>query len=347
MAVARAYTSCLADSAAPQSNLMAAVAALSKPPHFIVVGAQKSGTSSLHSILGAHPDVFIPDREIFFFDIDDPVQHPDFISSSGELRDFDADFANYEAWYVRFFESASARQVRGEDSTSYLSSTLAPQRIARLCPDVKIIALLRDPVSRAYSHYWHDVSRGRCSLSFDEAARDHDSLIVQRGYYREQLRRYHDAVGPDRLHVLVFEEFAENLERTSSETCDFLGLSPLPRSAFRRRRSNVARVPVNLKARLWLNRAAPLLVKKSYRGRLPEPGRDDDPRSNPWRARLWGSSLARHANSVLDRVRPRRAYPPMSPATRDALTALYQDANAGLDRLLGRDDLARWWPSWA
>lgn len=321
-------------------------AELPTPPHFIIVGAQKSGTSTLHGVLGAHPDVFIPDREIFFFDIDDAQQHPDFAPAGGGTRDFDADFDTYAQWYARFFDDARKDQLRGEDSTSYLPSTVAPGRIARLCPDVKVIALLRDPVARAYSHYWHDVSRGRCSQSFEEVVRDPQSLVVQRGCYREQLERYHRAVGPDRLRVLVFEEFAKNLERVSSEVCEFLGLSPPPRAALERERYNVARVPRNLQARLWVNRNLPFLVKKSYRGLLPEPSAGSGLLHGPWRERLWNSPLARHANRVLDAMRPQRRYPPMPAGARETLARHYQDANAGLDALIGRDDLARWWPSW-
>ena len=318
---------------------------LPTPPHFIIVGAQKAGTSTLHGILGAHPEVFIPDREVFFFDIDDRTQHPDFDPIDGATRDFEADFDTYAAWYARFFERSRPGQLRGEDSTSYLASEVAPRRIARLCPDVKVIALLRDPVSRAYSHYWHDVSRGRCSRSFTEVANDHDSLVVRRGFYRQQLQRYHEALGPERVKVLVFEEFSRNLERVSAEVCEYLGLQPPPASALDRERYNVARVPRNLEARLWINRHLHFLVKKSYRGLLPEPNAGARVLVGPWRERLWGSAAARYANRFLDAVRPQRKYPPMPEPTRERLAKLYRDANAGLGELLGRDDLARWWPS--
>ncbi len=324
---------------------MAGAARLSTPPHFIIVGAQKSGTSTLHGILAAHPDVFIPDREVFFFDIDDPVQHPDFAPAGGGARDFDADFEPYAAWYARFFEHARPGQMRGEDSTSYLASALAPERIARLCPEVRVIALLRDPVSRAYSHYWHDVSRGRCSRSFTEVIEDRDALVVSRGFYQQQVQRYHDALGRDRVKVLVFEEFSRNLERISAEVCEFLGLPPPPASALERDRYNVARVPRNLEARLWVNRNLPMLVKKSYRGLLPEPSAQRSLLAGPWRERLWNSSAARHANRLLDAVRPQRKYPPMPEPTRERLAALYRENNAGLGELIGRDDLHKWWPS--
>lgn len=318
---------------------------LPRPPHFIIVGAQKSGTSTLHGVLGAHPDVFIPDREIFFFDIDDTVQHPDFTPQDNVPRDFEADFDTYAAWYRRFFDRASTGQLRGEDSTSYLASALAPTRIARLCPDVKVIALLRDPVARAYSHYWHDVSRGRCSKTFTEVIEDTEALVVQRGFYREQVLRYHDALGSDRVKVLVFEEFSRNLERVSTEVCEFLGLAPPPASALERERYNVARVPRNLEARLWINRNLGALVRKSYRGLLPEPSEHEGPFSGAWRERLWSSPAARYANRLLDALRPQRKYPPMPEPTRERLATLYRERNAGLGDLIGRDDLARWWPS--
>ena len=326
---------------------MAAAGTLSTPPHFIIVGAQKSGTSTLHGILGAHPDIYIPDREIFFFDIDDARQHPDFVPRGSSARDFEQDFDIYESWYARFYERAGAGQLRGEDSTSYLASELAPDRIAALCPDVKVVALLRDPVSRAYSHYWHDVSRGRCSKTFSQVVRERDSLVVQRGLYREQVQRYQDVLGPDRVMVLVFEEFARNLEAQSAQVCAFLGVPPPPAEALERERYNVARVPRNLEARLWVNRNLPLLVRKSYRGLLPEPSAGDGMLAGPWREQLWNSPAARYANRVLDRLRPQRKYPPMPTRAREKLSALYREANAGLEMLLGRDDLATWWPSWA
>lgn len=326
---------------------MAAAATLSTPPHFIIVGAQKSGTSTLHGILGAHPDIYIPDREIFFFDIDDEVQHPDFVPRGSAPRDFDEDFDIYQSWYARFFDAALPGQLRGEDSTSYLASELAPARIAQLCPDVKVIALLRDPVARAYSHYWHDVSRGRCSKTFAQVVREGESLVVQRGRYCEQIRRYQDLLGPQRVKVLVFEEFARNLGPKSAEVCAFLGLPPPPASALERERYNVARVPRNLETRLWVNRHLPLFVRKSYRGLLPEPSAGGGIMSGPWRDRMWNSAAARHANRLLDRMRPQRKYPPMPERTREKLSAMYRDANAGLGELLQRDDLAQWWPSLA
>lgn len=315
-------------------------------PDFVIVGAQKAGTSTLHSILGAHPDVFIPDREVFFFDIDDRRQHPDFAVPGAPARDFERDLPDYARWYARFFAPARPGQRLGEDSTSYLASPLVPPRLARLCPDVKVIALLRDPVARAYSHYWHDVSRGRCGESFARVAADHESLVVSRGEYRSQLLAYFDALPRAQVEVVIFEEFCRDMPRVSQRVAEFLGLSPLPRSALVAGARNVARVPANLPARLWLNRNLPWLTRKSYRGLLPEPSRGRGIDRAGLRERLWAHPIAGHANRLLDALRPRRQYPPMDPAVRERLVAHYARANEGLDGLLGRDDLGRWWPSW-
>lgn len=127
-------------------------------PDFIIAGAMKAGTTSLHHILKHHKHVFLPEDEIFFFDLDDIQQHPDFfMDARGKwiFHDYERHYQDYLEWYSSFFESADDGQVIGDDSTTYMASRKAPQRIARLLPDVKLIFMLRDPVVRAYSHYWH------------------------------------------------------------------------------------------------------------------------------------------------------------------------------------------------
>ena len=121
-------------------------------PDLILVGAPKCGTTSLHAMLALHPDVFIPEYEVFFFDVDDVMIHPDFFfhRSGSSFHDYEGEFEEYLAWYRSLFTSAEPGQIIGEDTTTYLCSHYAPTRIAELLPDVKLIALLRDPVDRAY-----------------------------------------------------------------------------------------------------------------------------------------------------------------------------------------------------
>ena len=107
----------------------------------------------MHHILNHHDNVFIPGREIYFFDIDDVQQHPDFfMDDRGKwiFHDYEHHCKDYLEWYSSFFQNAADGQVIGEDSTTYMASSKAPPRIARLLPNVKLIFMLRDPVSRAY-----------------------------------------------------------------------------------------------------------------------------------------------------------------------------------------------------
>jgi len=317
---------------------------LTTPPDFIIIGAQKSGTSSLHQILARHPDVFIPEREIFFFDVDDREQHPDFIVRRGVAHDFDADFPRYARWYASFFQDAAAGQRLGEDSTSYLASTVAPERIARLCPNVKLIALLRDPVARAYSHYWHDLARGRHTQTFERALVETPAMLISRGCYLEQLQRYRALFEEDRLLVLIFEEFREDPRRHSQQVCEFLGLPPLADEAFTLTRFNAARVPRHPELRRWVNRAFPALMRKTYRGPVPStPG----PLPDGWRERLARHPLGRQLQALTETSRAKRRYPPMPESARRRLGNIYRERNAGLGELLGRDDLGQLWPHMA
>ena len=98
-------------------------------PDFIIAGAMKAGTTSMRHILNGHDNIFIPQREIYFFDMDDGQQHPDFfMDDRGEwaFPDYEHHYKDYLDWYCRFFQNASDEQVIGEDSTTYMASNKAP-----------------------------------------------------------------------------------------------------------------------------------------------------------------------------------------------------------------------------
>jgi hypothetical protein len=118
----------------------------SKVPNFIIIGAMKSGTTSIHHILASRDDVFLPEKEVYFFDVDDIEQHGDFFiktKNGWTFHDFEADFDTYFEWYQKYFARAEPGQMIGEDTTTYLASKKAPVRIAKLLPNVKLIAVLR------------------------------------------------------------------------------------------------------------------------------------------------------------------------------------------------------------
>lgn len=111
-------------------------------PDFIIAGAMKSATSSLHHMLDHHPDVFIAKNEIGFFDIDNIYQHPDFFfyeKKKWYYQDMNTHQDLLWSWYNEHFSSARKKQLIGEDSTSYLASEIAAKPIALQEKQPKII----------------------------------------------------------------------------------------------------------------------------------------------------------------------------------------------------------------
>jgi hypothetical protein len=312
-------------------------------PDFILIGAQKCGTSSVHYILDHHPKVFIPKGEVFFFDVDDVEQHPDFfVPTPGGWTDHDfwANLDTYLPWYRRLFEAAEEGQLRGEDSTTYLASRVAPERIARLAPRCRLIAMLRDPVARAWCHYWHGVATGRATLSFEKTLLHRPGNILRRGFYAEQLERYLRYVPREQLKVVLFEEFIKEPQRVTDDLCAYLGLPGSVDLTTVDKHRNAARAPLSLRARLLVNTSLRPLVAKSYNRKIPfMPGYRPDSVT----ARVERHPWFQRVSDWIEDVRPRRPYPPMNPDTRDFLAAVYRRRNAALQDLLGRD-LTPFWP---
>src|SRR5215217_8827850 len=125
-------------------------------PDFVVIGTQKGGTSYFYSLLTEHPLV----RR----------------AAAKELHFFDNKFAEGVGWYRRCFSEGEQvdghRTITGEASPSYLFDPQVPERMARIIPEAKLIALLRNPIDRAYSHYQMEVRRGREERSFEEATEE-------------------------------------------------------------------------------------------------------------------------------------------------------------------------------
>lgn len=188
----------------------------------------KAGTTSFFTWLCAHPRIVPPRRK--------------------EIHFFDARYDRGLAWYRRCFPpiwSTPAGAVTGEATPKYLYHPDVPGRVARDLPGVRAIALLRDPVARALSHYHHAVRTGRERRPFAQAVGEEIEALrraegrapfpplarrayVGRGIYAPQLRRWFDALGRERVLVLdagaFFERPAEELERA----LDFLGLAHSP-----------------------------------------------------------------------------------------------------------------------
>jgi hypothetical protein len=239
-------------------------------PNLFLVGAAKSGTTSLYGCLSQHPAIFMaPMKEPHYFSR---------IAPSPELAPFFPHVASRRE-YLRLFETSGQEPMCGEASTSYLWSSEAPHRIRQVAPDARAIAILRDPVQRAFSHFLNDVREGFETRSFEEAIDDElhrdgpsawgvTSLYVQIGFYATQLQRFWEVLGRHRVCVLFFEDFVHDPVSSMRRVFQFLGLDPEMANRLSTKKSNPyrsARGP--LSARIMGSGMA----RRSVRRVLPPP----------------------------------------------------------------------------
>jgi hypothetical protein len=208
-------------------------------PDFLIIGAQKSGTSSLYRYLAQHPQVRESVlKEVHYFD--------------GGLEDGVDTYGFGERWYRAHFplRRAMAGLQSFEASPLYLLHPLAAARIAALMPAAKLVAILRNPTDRALSHYFHNV-RNNALRAFKEdlppgpamdaeearlaevlARGDYKSEAYRaysykaRGRYLEQLQRYRDRFPAENLLVLSAEELFADPGAVMGRLTGFLGLEP-------------------------------------------------------------------------------------------------------------------------
>jgi hypothetical protein len=189
-------------------------------PDFIIVGTQRGGTTSLYEYLIDHPDVGAAYRK--------------------EVHFFDRHYAKGVDWYRAHFPLAGEFPIVGEASPYYLFHPAVPERLVGVVPQTKLIALLRNPVDRAFSQYHMKVSRGLEALSFEDAieceperlAASDDPVgmawrnysYLARGHYAEQIDRWLRVFPRGRMLILKSEEFYEEPQKVLDEVCNFLDI---------------------------------------------------------------------------------------------------------------------------
>lgn len=196
-------------------------------PSYLIIGAQRAGTTSLHDYIGAHPDVKPPwAKEVHYFSL----------HATRPL-----------AWYRSHFPASGA--MTGEATPYYLFHPLAPAHVAQVLPDVKLIVLLRNPITRAHSHHTHERLSGTEPLEFAEAlereqertdgeeerlmrnpgarsfAHQHYSYLA-RGAYAHQLERWLRHFPRERLLLLATDDLSADPDGSILRVEAFLGLEP-------------------------------------------------------------------------------------------------------------------------
>lgn len=283
------------------------------PLDFLILGAEKSGTTWLADMLRQHPQVFIPpEKELFYFN--------ERFFESPELPNYNA--TQPLSWYLAHFDAARPGQLRGEASPAYLWDQAAPARIAAHNPRIRLIALLRDPAERAFSQYLYYIQRGVSGrMTFEQALERRPDLLT-RGLYAQQLQRYLDLFPREQLHIAFYDDLRSDNRAFLGTVQAFLGIPPhFPENMDAA--SNVTgapRFPLLNRAIAWVRyplrkynpQAVMRLVRRSGLARLQE------------RIRL--------ANT-----RPLAERPSIDPGTRRRLHEYFREDIRALERLTGRD----------
>lgn len=260
-------------------------------PDFIIGGAMKSGTTSLHAILDAHPDVAIVPDELGFFDMDDMLQHPDFnfYHAEQDIWTRQSMVAHPDllwAWYHSHFKKLSGdSKLIGEDSTSYLASHHAAERIAIQDKPIKLIFILRHPTKRTISNYLHKLKSGRALYSLEDTLRYDPYSIVERSLYPKQLKRFYEHIPADRIKIVLFEDFIQDKAQCIQEVCDFLAIDfqKFDPSIFNTH-SNKTKLPKHIGLQIFRNRL--LQNTRHYRYSKFLPIQPAFQKRLPWRFRL-------------------------------------------------------------
>ena len=203
---------------------------------FIVVGAQKSGTTALHYFLRKHPQIALPERqELHFFDDDEIFSRPvDYDLLHRQFRPVAG------STLLRF---ATARQaIAGEVTPSYLYWKPAMERIWNYNRQIKLVILLRNPIDRAFAHWNMQRFKDREPLGFLDALKEEPRRIAQpltiesrrfayvdRGFYSGQLERVFKFFPREQVHFVKFEDFRDRKQETLDGVFEFLGVKPLRR----------------------------------------------------------------------------------------------------------------------
>lgn len=293
-------------------------------PNFLIIGAAKAGTTSLFDMLAAHPSVFRS-----------PVKETGFFSN-------DARFENGPDWYLsNYFRDSHSFPVRLEASPAYLtwSEKVAPRlRDTFRGLSLRFAAIFRDPVYRAYSHYWHHVRMSHEPLSFEQALAEEPGRLKQlwnelyragngrygyfrAGCYASRLRPFLECFPIDRFFLLIQEDiFPERLGQTIPALLSFLEIDPaIPLRAVRANRASTPRSRWFTRLYWGLKKT---YLKPLYRERIP-------------------AQIRERIQHVLF---PPAEYPPMDPEVEQLLRLQYADEVRQLEDILQRD-LGHWLPS--
>jgi hypothetical protein len=294
-------------------------------PNFFIVGAPKTGTTALYEYLSKHPDVYFPKKTIYYFCHDLTFRTPPIP----------------ESVYLNFFKDDSTKKAVGDGSVFYLLSPGAAKKIKDFNPDARIIIMLRNPVELVYSLHAENLSNGDDNIEdFEEAlnaesSRKAGKLIppfhnapLEAVFYSEvakfyeQVLRYKNVFGEDKVHIIFFDDFKADTEGEYRKVLRFLGLPEIMPDTLKV--VNPSKVPRS-KAYLKFLLSPPGFIKAAGRALFP----------HHTLRREWVIDFLWKLNR---KYKPRK---PISDRLKQRLADMYKDDIEKLGKLLNRD-LSQW-----
>lgn len=286
---------------------------------FLIIGAQKAGTTTLHDLLAEHSDIFMPAKDIQFF------------VDAGDYSVYPKDFPLY-------YRDVRPGQTVGGSQVQLLFSPESVDQVFNFSPRVKLVAVLRNPIDRAYSAYWFQHRKAwEDSGTFESAlAREPERAkgkyreraeltYLAHGHYAEQIQRWRSRFPREQMWIGLFEDLKDDPQAFLAGLLSWLGVSPKVANSARKR-SNTAARPRFAKLQRLLTRP-PTAIRGLYKKAFP-------------------LTLQLKLQEVL--VKPLVSWneiptpnPPMSPQTREALHTYFTPHNERLSEIIGRD-LTHW-----
>jgi len=202
-------------------------------PNFLVIGAPKCGTTSLHHYLSQHPEVYVPKRKELHYFSYEYMQR--FAAGPGDAHILIPLCTTRQA-YEKHYEQVGTQRAVGDVSPSYLYYAEVSERIKAELGQPKIVVVLRDPIAKAFSQYMHLVRDNRETLTFYDALMAEAQRIregwaalwryAESSLYADKLRRYLDIFGADHVKLLLFEELTQAPHQVIRDLFSFLDIDP-------------------------------------------------------------------------------------------------------------------------
>ncbi|MDJ0688715.1 MAG: sulfotransferase domain-containing protein [Xenococcaceae cyanobacterium MO_188.B32] len=295
-----------------------------KEPNFIIIGAPKSGTTSLYHYLNQHPQVFMsPKKEPKFFAFEE--YSLDFNGPNKGVEQIKQSTVTTYSKYLKLFETADKYKAIGEASPIYLHNPTAPKKISQYLPKVKLIAILRNPIERLYSDWKHQVRMGwEPEKNFLQALKKWEKREKEnwlpylnyfpKGLYYENLSRYFNLFEAEQIKVVLYEDLKSDANKLMRDLFHFLEIDENVTIDTSKHYMKSRPIPKNSIVESFLK----LLEKITKKGENAIP--------------LESLSSFRKSLSQLNKISEK-----VSPSVRRYLIKIYQDDILELQDLIDRD----------